>query len=127
MAIFENEVATAVLDICFEIHRQFGPGLLESVYEELLCYELNKREVEFLRQHPIEVIHDGYKMGIGFKADLIVEDAVLIELKSVSKLEDVFFKTVGTYLKLTKLKLGLLINFNEPLLKNGIRQVVNGF
>jgi GxxExxY protein len=126
MSIFENEIATTVLDICFEIHRQYGPGLLESVYEEILCYELTKREIEFMRQYPIDIIHDQVKMNIGFRADVIVENAVLLELKSVSRLEDVFFKTVGTYLKITKLKLGLLINFNEALLKNGIKRVVNG-
>lgn len=126
MAIFENEVATSVLDICFEIHRKYGPGLLESVYEEILCYELTKRNIEFVRQFPIEIIHDGVKMNIGFRADVIVEDAVLIELKSVSKMEDVFFKVVGTYLKITRLKLGLLINFNEVLLKDGIKRIVNG-
>lgn len=126
MAVFENEVATTVLDICFEIHRRYGPGLLESVYEEILCYELKKREVEFVRQFPIEVTHDQVKMGVGFRADVIVESAVLVELKSVSGLENVFLKTVGTYLKITGLKLGLLINFNEVLLKNGIKRVVNG-
>lgn len=126
MAIFENEIATNVLDICFDIHRKYGPGLFESVYEEILCYELRKREIEYYRQHPIELFHDGIRMDIGFRADIIVEDAVLIELKSISKLEDVHFKQVGTYLKLTKLKLGLLINFNESLLKNGIRRIVNG-
>jgi GxxExxY protein len=126
MSIFENEIATTVLNICFKIHRQYGPGLLESVYEGILCYELTKHEIEFVRQYPIEVVHDQVRMNIGFRADVIVENAVLLELKSVSKLEDVFFKTVGTYLKLTRLKLGLLINFNEVLLKDGIKRVVNG-
>jgi GxxExxY protein len=126
MLIFENEIATTVLNICFKIHRQYGPGLLESVYGEILCYELTKHEIEFVRQYPIEVVHDQVRMNIGFRADVIVEHAVLLELKSVSKLEDVFFKTVGTYLKLTRLKLGLLINFNEVLLKDGIKRVVNG-
>jgi GxxExxY protein len=126
MSIFENEIATTVLNICFKIHRHYGPGLLESVYEEILCYELTKHEIEFVRQYPIEVVHDQVRMNIGFRADVIVENAVLLELKSVSKLEDVFFKTVGTYLKLTRLKLGLLINFNEVLLKDGIKRVVNG-
>lgn len=126
MAIFENEIATEVLDRCFEIHWQYGPGLLESLYEEILCYELSKRGVEFTRQQPIEVIHDQVKMGIGFRADVIVEQAVLIELKSIAKLEEAHSKVVGTYLKLTRLKLGLLINFNEALLKNGIKRIVNG-
>ena len=124
--IFENEIATSVLDICFDIHRQYGPGLLESVYEELLCYELDKQGISYVRQFPISLIHDEQKINIAFRADIIVEDAVLLELKSVSKLENVFFKTVNTYLKLTGLKLGLLINFNEALLKDGIRRIANG-
>lgn len=68
MSVFENEIATRVLDICFEIHRRYGSGLLESVYEEILCYELAKRGIEFVRQYPIEVIHDSVKMNIGFRA-----------------------------------------------------------
>lgn len=97
----------------------------ESVYEKILCYELSKSNLEFVCQYPVEVIRNGVNMELGFKADVIVEEAVLIELKSVSKLEDVHFKQVITYLKLTRLKLGLLINFNESLLKNGIKRVIN--
>jgi GxxExxY protein len=122
---FENEIASKVLNICFDIHKQYGPGLFESVYERIFCYELAKSGLEFVCQHPIDVIHDGVKMELGFRADVIVEGAVLIELKSILKLEDVHFKQVITYLKLTKLRLGLLINFNETLLKNGIKRVVN--
>ncbi len=122
---FENSIATKVLNICFDIHKRYGPGLFESVYEKILCYELSKSELEFVCQYPIDVIHDGVNMDLGFRADIIVEDAVLIELKSISKLEDVHFKQVLTYLKLTRLRLGLLINFNESLLKNGIKRIVN--
>lgn len=122
----ENEIASLILDVCFNVHRQYGPGLFESVYEEIISYELLKKDIHFARQQPIELIHDGVIMNIGFRADLIVEDTVLVELKSIAKLEDVHFKQVLTYLKLTKLKLGLLINFNEPLLKNGIKRVANG-
>lgn len=122
---FENEIASKVLNICFDIHKQYGPGLFESVYERILCYELSKSNLEFVCQHPVAVIHNGVNMNLGFRADIIVEDAVLIELKSISKLEDVHFKQVITYLKLTRLKLGLLINFNETLLKNGIKRVDN--
>ncbi|KAA5533407.1 GxxExxY protein [Taibaiella lutea] len=122
---FENEIAAKVLNICFDIHKAYGPGLFESVYEKILCYELGKHNLEFVCQYPIEVIHDNVNMELGFRADIIIEDAVLIELKSISRLEDVHFKQVITYLKLTKLKLGLLINFNEALLKNGIKRVVN--
>jgi len=122
---FENEIASKVLNICFDIHKKYGPGLFESVYEKILCYELTKSNLEFVCQYPVEVIHDGVNMELGFRADVIVEEAVLIELKSISKLEDVHFKQVITYLKLTRLKLGLLINFNETLLKNGIKRIVN--
>ncbi len=114
-----------MLDVCFDIHRQHGPGLFESVYEEILCYELDKRQVGFLRQHPLKVFHDGVEMNIGFRADLIVEDCLVLELKSVSKLEDVHYKQMLTYLKLTRNRLGLLINFNEVLLKNGIKRIIN--
>lgn len=124
---FENDIAHKVLNICFDIHKEQGPGLFESVYEEILSYELNKNGFEFDRQKPIDVIHDGVNMDIGFRADLIVEDAVLLELKSVKILEDIHFKQTLTYLKLTQLKLGLLINFNEALLKNGIKRVINGY
>lgn len=122
---FENKIAAQVLNICFGIHKQYGPGLFESVYERILCYELMKSGLEFVRQYPIEVIHEGVNMELGFRADIIVEESVLVELKSISKLEDVHFKQVLTYLKLARLKLGLLINFNEALLKNGIKRVVN--
>lgn len=121
----ENLIATDILNICFNIHKQYGPGLFEKVYEEILCYELNKREIGFKRQFPIPVIHDSIKLDIGFIADIIIEDLVLIELKSIVKLEDVHFKQVLTYLKLTGLRLGLLINFNETLLKNGIKRIAN--
>ena len=121
----ENLIASDVLNICFDIHRQYGPGLFEKVYEEIICYELKKRGVDFKRQYPIPVVHDTVRLEIGFIADIIIEDLVLIELKSVAKLEDVHFKQVLTYLKLTGIKLGLLINFNETLLKNGIKRIAN--
>jgi len=122
---FENEIASKALNICFDIHKRYGPGLFESVYEKILCYELSKVGLDYVCQYPIHVIHDGVDMELGFRADLIIEDAILIELKSVSRLEDVHFKQVLTYLKLTRLKLGLLINFNEALLKNGIKRIAN--
>ncbi|MEN9522685.1 MAG: hypothetical protein RL065_1062 [Bacteroidota bacterium] len=110
---------------CVKLHIQYGPGLFESVYEELLCYELQKRGLDFTRQEDIELIHDNQKMGIGFKADIIVEELVLVELKSVVELGKVHYKQVQTYLKLTGIKLGLLINFNEALMKDGIHRIVN--
>lgn len=121
----ENEISGMVLDLCIAIHRKYGPGLFESVYEEILCYELRKLGVEFKRQQAIPVIHEEIKMEIGFRADIIIEEKVIIELKSVKALEDIHYKQVLTYLKLTRLRLGMLINFNVPLIKNGIHRVVN--
>ncbi|MBZ4188450.1 GxxExxY protein [Niabella sp. 3A5MI-3] len=121
----ENDIATKVLDLCFKIHRQYGPGLFESVYEEILCYELTKTGLLFKRQQGIPVIHEEMKLEIGFRADLIVCEKVLFELKSIETFADIHYKQVLTYLKLTNLKLGVLINFNVSMLKNGIKRVVN--
>lgn len=121
-----NEVTGTVLDCCIRIHRELGPGLFESVYEEVLSYELEKLGYEIERQAGIEVEWDGQSMGLGFRADMIVESMVIIELKSVEKLQPVHFKQLQTYLKLTDMKVGLLINFNESLLKNGFHRIANG-
>ena len=121
----ENELSRIILDSCFKIHKTIGPGLFESVYEEVLFYELNKLNLKCKRQTGIPVSYESVKMEIGFRADIIVEDKVIIELKSVETLQPVHKKQVLTYLKLTGLKLGLLINFNEALLKNGIVRIVN--
>ena len=122
----ENEIAKKVVNLCFTIHQTMGPGLFESVYEEILCYELHKSGLSFDRQKDIPVLWDNQKMEKGFRADLVVENKVLIELKSVAALQDVHYKQVLTYLKLSQLKLGLLVNFNEALIKDGIHRVVNG-
>lgn len=123
--MIENALASIVLDICFNIHRQYGPGLFESVYEEIFCYELSKRQIPFTRQESIPIIHDGIRMEVGFRADVIVDEVLLLEFKSIEKLANVHFKQVITYLKITRIKLGLLVNFNVPLLKDGIHRVVN--
>jgi GxxExxY protein len=121
----ENELATAALDICFQLHRQYGPGLFESVYEEIFCYELTKTGLAFKRQQPIPVIHEKIRMELGFRADVIIENKLIIELKSLELLAPVHSKQLLTYLKLTGLKLGLLINFNVPVLKEGIKRIIN--
>jgi GxxExxY protein len=121
----ENEIATLALDICFEIHRRYGPGLFESVYEEIFCYEWEKTGIGYQRQVLIPLIHDEVKMGTAFRADVIVANKVLLEFKSVISLEDVHFKQVSTYLKIADLKLGLLVNFNVSMLKDGIKRVAN--
>ena len=121
----ENEIAKIIVDICFRLHKEYGPGLFESVYEELVCYELDKAGLQFFRQQSIPLVHKRVRMEIGFRADVIVENKVIIELKSVEKLADLHYKQLITYLKLTKLRLGLLINFNVPLIKDGIHRIVN--
>jgi GxxExxY protein len=126
MNLTENEISRIILDSCFDIHKELGPGIFESVYEEILYYELQKKGLEVKRQFPIAVNWKNETMEMGFKADLVVEDKVIIELKSVESLQAVHKKQLLTYLRLSIMKLGLLINFNENLLKNGIKRIVNG-
>ena len=121
----ENEIAKIVVNICFSIHKLYGPGLFESVYEEIICYELLKKDLFFYRQHPIPLIHEEIRMEAGFRADVIVENKVIIEIKSIEVLGEVHYKQVLTYLKLTNLKLGLLVNFNVSIMKDGLRRIVN--
>ena len=121
----ENELAAKVVDVCFKIHTMYGPGLFESVYEEIFCHEWNKNTVPYMRQCGIKVTHEGVDMGIGFIPDIIIDNKLILELKSVEALAEVHYKQLLTYLRLTKLKLGLLINFIVPLIKNGIHRIVN--
>ena len=121
----ENDLAKIIVNTCFEIHSEIGPGLFESVYEEILCYELNDKGLFIERQKSVPVYWGGLKMEKGFVADVIVDDAVIIEIKSVKKLEDIHYKQLLSYLKLTDNKLGLLVNFNEPYIRNGIKRIVN--
>jgi len=121
----ENEIAKIIVNTAYNIHVKLGPGLLESVYEEILYYELVKQGLKVERQKGIPVIWDDIKMELGFRADLIVENKVITELKSVETIAPVHPKQLLTYLRITGLKLGLLINFNEKLIKNGITRIVN--
>ena len=121
----ENELAKIVVELCLKIHKALGPGLLESVYEEVLCYELTKLGVEFKRQQGIAIVYEDIKMDLGFRADLIIEGKLIVELKSVDIVAPVHYKTLLTYLRLTNKKLGLMINFNVELIKDGIRRVAN--
>lgn len=123
----ENELATLVLDVCFKIHRKFGPGLFESVYEEFFAYEFTKLNIPFERQIAIPLIHEEIKIDISFKADFIIANSIILEFKSVEVLANVHYKQLQTYLKLTRLKLGLLINFNNTYLKEGIKRVINTY
>ena len=121
----ENELATQALDICFLIHRKYGPGLFESVYEEIFCYEWAKTKIPYLRQYPIPVIHENIKLEVGFRADIILDYKAVLEFKSIEALAQIHFRQMTTYLKLTNLKLGLLLNFNVIYLKDGIHRIVN--
>lgn len=122
----ENELSKLFLNIAFKVHTALGPGLLESAYENILCYELEKNNIPFERQMDVPIRYDNKIFSNAFRADLILDHKVIIELKSVETLNDVHKKQLLTYLKLTGIKLGLLINFNEKLLKNGIVRIVNG-
>ena len=121
----ENEIAKIIVNTSYNIHVELGPGLLESVYEEILCYELVKQGLKVERQKAIPLFWDNLKMELGFRADLIVENKVIIELKSVEAIAKVHPKILLTYLRITGLKLGLLINFGEKLIKDGITRIVN--
>lgn len=121
-----NETARIIFDQAFHIHRSIGPGMLESVYTHCLEYRLNKAGLYVKHEVPVPLIFEDVKLECGYRADLIVENLVLIEVKSVEKLIDIHFAQTLTYLKLLDLKLGLLLNFNSIRLKDGIQRVVNG-
>ena len=122
----ENELSKVVLDVAFKIHKELGPGLFESVYEAIMAYELmNEYNLRAPRQRPIPVIWKDVKLELGFRSDLIIEEKLIVEIKSIEALAPVHAKQVLTHLRLTNIKLGLLINFNEELLKNGIKGIVN--
>ena len=122
----ENELATIAVDISFKIHKTLRPGLLESVYESAFAYELTKRGIAFTRQQGIVANYEDEILDVGFRADIIMENKLIVELKSVERLEKVHHKTVLTYLRLAKMKLGLLINFNVELIKEGIHRKILG-
>ncbi len=121
-----NELSGIVIDCAIDIHRRLGPGLLESVYQEVLLYELRKRGLRVEKELPIPVIWDEVKLEVGFRADLIVENLLIVELKSLEAVAPVHKKILLTYLRLADMRLGLLINFGTELLKDGLSRVVNG-
>ena len=122
----ENEIATIIVDCSFKVHSRLGPGLLESVYEAVLAYELTNRGLIVVRQQGLPVIYDAIKLDVGFRADLVVNEKVIVELKSVEKIASVHKKQLLTYLRLSDKKLGLLVNFGENLIKDGISRIANG-
>lgn len=121
----ENEISTKVIGVSIELHKKLGPGLLESAYESALAFDLKEAGLKVDRQVPMPFIYKEVNLETGYKLDLLIEDLVIIEIKSVETLAPVHYAQLLTYLKLSNLKLGLLINFNTKLLKEGIHRVVN--
>jgi len=122
----ENAIAKIVVDAAYHIHLELGPGLLETVYEAVLAHLLKTRGLKVVRQKPISIVYKELTFEEGFRADIVVEDKLIVELKSLESVAPVHFKQLRTHLRLTNYRLGLLINFGEELIKNGIRRVVNG-
>ncbi|HEY0007097.1 MAG TPA: GxxExxY protein [Tepidisphaeraceae bacterium] len=120
-----ERVATQVVDAAFRVHSSFGPGLLESVYEACLAAELAKRGFKVLRQLRVPIRYENMELDEGFRIDLLIDDCVIIEVKAVEKMNAIYSQQLKTYLKLTNLQLGLLINFNVSLIKDGIQRVIN--
>ena len=121
----ENQIARIIVQVAFDIHTRLGPGLLESVYEAVMANQLEKRGLQVTRQQAIPVVYDGVHLETGFRADLIVGRRVIVEIKAVEEIHPVHKKQLLTYLKLADKRLGLLINFNEALIKHGITRLVN--
>jgi len=121
----ENEISKIIVDCAYRVHKSLGPGLLESTYEACMYYELDKNNLVVHKQKVLPVIYDNLKLEAGYRIDLLVENKVIIELKSVKKLDDVHTAQMITYLRLSDCKLGLLINFNVSLIKYGIKRIVN--
>ena len=122
----ENEIAKEVVDAAYKVHTTLGPGLMESVYEIVLTHELKQRGLSATRQVPIQIKYDSITFDEGYRADIVVEGKVIVELKSVETVAPLHKKQLLTYLRLADKRLGLLINFNEELIKNGITRIVNG-
>jgi len=123
--ITENELSKIVFNCALKVHQNLGPGLLESAYEECLFYELMKTGLDIQKQKALPLVYEEIKLDIGYRIDIIIENKLILEIKSVEALNDIHFAQLLTYLKLTNCKLGMLINFNVLLIKNGIKRVVN--
>jgi GxxExxY protein len=122
----ENEISREIVDAAYKIHRRLGPGLFESVYERVMRYELEKRDLIVVAQHPVPVIYEDVQIDDAFRADLIVQGKVIVELKSVEAIAAIHRRQLLTYLRLSNLRLGLLINFNVDLIRDGMTRIVNG-
>ncbi|NUQ80922.1 MAG: GxxExxY protein [Bacteroidetes bacterium] len=121
----DEHIIRKILDCSFKVHKTLGPGLLESAYEECLNYELVKSGLRIERQKGLPIVYEEIHIGVGYRLDLLVESRIIVEIKAVECLLDVHYAQIITYLKLSNLKLGLLINFNTKLLKNGIHRIIN--
>lgn len=121
----EDELSNIIIGLAIKVHKSVGPGLLESVYEECLYYELKKNGLSVKKQVPIPMYYENIKIDCSFRADIIVDDKIIIEIKAVKTLEDIHLAQLLTYLRITNKKLGLLFNFNEKILMNGFKRVVN--
>ncbi len=119
-----EQTATEIVDSAFRVHRTLGPGLIESVYEECMCHELNKRCIPFKRQLTLPIVYDGHRLESGLRLDLLVDQAIVVELKAVEQMLPVFEAQLLSYLKLSGLRLGFLINFNVPRIKHGIKRII---
>lgn len=124
--ISEEEISKIVFECALRVHKVLGPGLLESAYEECLFYELKKTNLKVEKQKPLPLAYEEVNLEVGYRIDIIVEDKFIVEVKSVEALNDVHLAQLLTYLKLSECKLGLLINFNVKLLKDGVRRIING-
>jgi GxxExxY protein len=124
--ITEEEISKIVFECALRVHKVLGPGLLESAYEECLFYELKKTNLKVEKQKPLPLIYEEVNLEVGYRIDIIIEDKFIVEVKSVESLNDVHLAQLLTYLKLSDCKLGLLINFNVKLLKDGVRRIING-
>ena len=121
-----NELSETIIGVAIDIHRKLGPGLLESVYQNILAYELRKRGLRVRTEEPVPLVWDKIQFVMAFRADLIVEDMILVEIKSLEKLASVHKRQLLTYLRVMDRRLGLLINFGDEVLKDGIRRFING-
>lgn len=124
--VYENRIAKKIYFSALKVHRTLGPGLLESAYEECLCYELRKEGFLVEKQKPLPLIYEEVRLDVGYRIDLLVENCVIVEIKAVEALSEIHTAQILTYLKLTNCKLGLLINFNVVLIKNGVKRIANG-
>lgn len=120
----DNQIGHQIYDVAFKIHRSLGPGLLESVYEKCFCYELLARNIEFKKQVQVPIIYEGLKIEDGLRLDILVANKIIVELKAQENYHPVWEAQLLSYLKLTELKLGYLINFHTPLIKNGIKRMI---